>query len=195
MKSETKVDLAEALCSISPAVRDAFTKSHEALLAAGIPHILIGGLAVNAHGYYYSTKDVDYLVRAHDAFVSSAGVMRFRPEVPFRVNDVAIDYLTPDSKGFPEVIQRALDEALDMAEKRSDLTAVIPDWLLVYMKLSVGRLKDQAAVTGLIQAGLDVPAVRSELVRIVIDRNATETKQLTRVLSLFDRCIEAAASE
>jgi hypothetical protein len=40
----------------------AATRCHEALTAAGIPHALVGGVAVCLHGYQRTTVDVDLLV-------------------------------------------------------------------------------------------------------------------------------------
>lgn len=39
---------------------------HEALAAAGVPHAVIGGVAVCLHGYRRNTVDVDLLVRTED---------------------------------------------------------------------------------------------------------------------------------
>ena len=42
---------------------------HEALAAAGVPHTVIGGVAVCLHGYRRNTVDVDLLVRTEDMTV------------------------------------------------------------------------------------------------------------------------------
>jgi hypothetical protein len=40
---------------------------HQLLSAAGIPHALLGGVAVCLHGYQRNTVDVDLLIRGEDA--------------------------------------------------------------------------------------------------------------------------------
>lgn len=155
------VDLDEALRGIGPNVRQAFELSHDALVALRIPHVLVGGLAVNAYGHHYATRDVDYLVDAADAFTGSL-VLSHRTGVPFEVKGVAIDYVTlrPD---FPAGVQEAMRANVEAARSRADYTVVVQDWLLVWMKLNAGRSKDYAAVEGLLQAGLDAESVREHL--------------------------------
>jgi hypothetical protein len=43
------------------------TQCHQLLQAAGIPHALVGGVAVCLHGYQRNTVDVDLLVRREDS--------------------------------------------------------------------------------------------------------------------------------
>lgn len=42
-------------------------RTHEVLDEAGIPHAILGGVAVGLHGYRRNTIDVDFLVRREDA--------------------------------------------------------------------------------------------------------------------------------
>ena len=181
--SFTKIDLDKALREIGPKVQRAFDLSHGALLRAGIPHVVVGGLAVNAYGHHYSTHDVDYLVDAEDAFEGKV-VLTHRPGVPFQVGGVPIDYVTEDAR-FPQAVREAMRANVEAARQRDDKVAVIQDWLLVWLKLNVGRSKDVAAVVGLIQAGLDVENVRDRLVDAGPER----------VVAFFDRCIEEAEAE
>ncbi len=46
---------------------DAARRAHEVLAEAGLPHALIGGVAVCLHGYERNTVDVDLLVRRDEA--------------------------------------------------------------------------------------------------------------------------------
>jgi hypothetical protein len=46
---------------------DAARRAHEVLSEAGLPHALIGGVAVCLHGYERNTVDVDLLVRRDEA--------------------------------------------------------------------------------------------------------------------------------
>lgn len=176
-KSYTKVSIEQALKSVSPDVRRAFELSHEVLQRVGVPHVLVGGLAVNAYGHHYSTADVDYLVDPNDVFEGTL-VVTHKPGVPFRIGDVNVDYVTaaPD---FPEVIRDAMANVVEEARQHPDMVVVIPDGLLVWMKLNAGRSKDVAAVEGMLAAGLDVDTVR-EFLDQVGD---------TRVSELFERCV------
>lgn len=57
-----------------------------ALNDEGVPFIVVGGLAVNAHGYPRFTQDVDLVVRLEPAQVRGAfralGALGYRPRVP-----------------------------------------------------------------------------------------------------------------
>jgi hypothetical protein len=46
---------------------DMARRCHDVLDASGLPHALVGGVAVMLHGYRRNTVDVDVLVRSHDA--------------------------------------------------------------------------------------------------------------------------------
>lgn len=46
---------------------DAALASHAVLSAAGLPHAVLGGVAVCLHGYQRNTIDIDLLVRSEDA--------------------------------------------------------------------------------------------------------------------------------
>jgi len=70
-----------------------------ALNAAGVPFIVVGGLAVNAHGYGRLTWDVDLVVPLrpdiiHGAFGALAS-LGYRPRVPVT------------AEGFGDPVQRA----------------------------------------------------------------------------------------
>jgi hypothetical protein len=179
--SYSRVNLDKALASVSPAVKQAFEMSSGRLTNMDIPHVLIGGLAVNAHGYHYATADVDYLVAAGDAFEGSF-ILTHKAGIPFEVAGVQVDYVTirPD---YPPMVQDAMQAALTAAKKQSTRIVIVQDWLLVWMKLEVGRTKDLAAVEGLLSVGLDAAYVREKLM---------EAGSSIRVLGLFDRCVAKA---
>jgi predicted nucleotidyltransferase len=178
--SVTTVDLDKALRSVSPDVREAFESAHEALQKKGIAHVLVGGLAVNAYGHRYSTSDVDFLVTQEEAF-DGTRVLVHKAGVPYKIAGVPVDYVMSDS-AMPLRVQEAMAENLEVARERADKTIVVQDWLLVWMKLNVGRTKDLAAVEGLLRAGLDADAVREELA----------VTGPARVVELFDRCVKKA---
>ncbi len=154
---------------------------HAALQALGIPHVLIGGLAVNAHGYQHSTRGVDWLVPTHAAFDGDA-VVTFKPGVPISVSGVQVDYLTPDA--FPAYIQSRMEQVLTRAEGEGPMV-VLPYDLLAFMKLTANRSKDRAAVVELIHAGMDVDAVRRAL-------TAAGDAQIQHT---FERCVVQAEEE
>lgn len=59
---------------------------HAALAKAGIPHAIVGGVAVCLHGYRRNTVNLDVLVRHEDsaeiqAALAEAGLV-FRPSGP-----------------------------------------------------------------------------------------------------------------
>jgi hypothetical protein len=111
----------------------------------GIAHVLIGGLAVNAYGYHYSTHDVDFLVRKDDVFDGEA-IITHKPGVPHAVGGVAVDYLTIRDD-YPEAVKAAMEDALCQADD-SMYASVVSDGLLVWMKLNAGRTKDLAGCGG-----------------------------------------------
>lgn len=159
---EKKQGVDAALSAVNEDVRVALGESHSALLKLGIPHVLIGGLAVGAHGYAYATKDVDYLVPESSAFDGKL-VITFKPGVPIRVGDVGIDYLVPTEE--PEIVQKAMMECLEEAEQNPDNVAVVPLYLLAYMKLKAGRAKDVAAIVELLKVGIDPAPVEAFLIQ------------------------------
>lgn len=151
--------LEAALDGVNARVRRAFEISHEQLTALGIPHALVGGLAVGAHGYQYATQDVDWLVPTAAAFDGTAFLM-FKPGIPIRAENVVIDYLTPE--GPPNVVE-AMEIALRTSEATPGHIVIVPPELLVWMKLKAGRGKDTGAIIELLHAGLDEDSVRTFL--------------------------------
>lgn len=158
---------------VAEKVLAAWRTASEALRAAGIRHVVVGGLAVGANGHPRATKDVDFLV-GDDAFVHHAGgVVTMNPALPIQVNGVPIDYLSPraDEGHLAEALVSASGGFLDAPR-------------LVYMKLRASRLRDKSDVACLINAGVDVDACRAHL--------AAHAPEL---LESFDKLVEQAASE
>ena len=64
-----------------------------ALNDAGVPFIVVGGIAVNAHGYGRLTADVDLVVRLHPDTVRAAfgslASLGYRPLVPVTADGFA----------------------------------------------------------------------------------------------------------
>ena len=129
---------------VAPAVLEAMKLASEALIRANVRHVVVGGLAVGANGYPRATKDVDFLVGG-EAFVHHTnGLVTMRPEVPFQVNGVAVDLLSP------QVGEDFLEQAL--AEPPGTMIDAPP---LVYLKLKSPRRKDQVDVIEMIKGGID----------------------------------------
>jgi len=61
-------------------------KIFRALNAAGVQYLVVGGLAVNAHGYLRFTKDIDFVVQLLPENIKQAfaalGDLGYRPNVP-----------------------------------------------------------------------------------------------------------------
>lgn len=173
--------LERAMAAVHPDVKEALLQSHAALAALGIPHVVIGDLAVGAHGYFYATRRVDYLVPEASAFEGKV-VITFKPGVPIRVGDVPIDYLVPEG---PENVRQRMEECMARALASPAEMTYVPSDLLTYMKLKAGRAKDIGAVVELLKTGMDPDATRAFL------RASADGVVLER----FDRCVLKAAEE
>jgi hypothetical protein len=135
---------------VNPRVLEARARASDAMRSMRVRHIVVGGLAVGAHGYPRATKDVDFLV-GKEAFEHHAGgIVTMR--VPIEVNGVAVDYLSVHDD------EQHLVDAL-AAEPGSFAPAPV----LVYLKLRSPRSKDRTDVIELIKAGIDVKECRSYL--------------------------------
>ena len=138
-------DIEEARAAISDDVMSAARDASSVLTSLGIPHALIGGIAVGCYGAARATGDVDFLVHEADAFVGST-VLSFRGGVPIVVRGVSIDYLTPEGSPY----RALLDEALRTAHEGP--VPIIPLEGLVIMKLEAGRRRDLDDVRRLLAA-------------------------------------------
>jgi hypothetical protein len=160
-----------ALSALSPKVRKALLESHKALTELGIPHVVVGGIAVGAHGVPRATKDVDFLV-ADSAFTKHGKLVAFAPGVPIQVDGIMIDYLS--------IVEGKEMEKL-VAQVSKDLT-VVPIEQLMYMKLVANRPKDVGDVLALLEAGIDSDGVREWL-----------AQHAPEVVARFDRMVRRSA--
>jgi len=126
------------------------------LTELGIPHALIGGLAVGLHGYPRTTKDVDFLVGS-EAFERTEPVLVFRAELRDLVRVGVVD-LMPLPLGHGELAEH-------LSVLTDDGVPVIGVEALVLLKLLANRPQDRADVGQLIDVGLDVSAVTGYLRR------------------------------
>ena len=78
---------------------DVAVQCHHALRDAGVPHAILGGVAVCLHGYQRNTVDLDLLVRREDQAkvretLESAGLQWSAEQVEFRTaGGVAVQFL------------------------------------------------------------------------------------------------------
>lgn len=150
-------DLQAALNSVAPDVAEAAREASERLRQAGIRHVLIGGLAVGAHGYHRATKDVDFLL-GPEGFIYHGKLLTYRPEVPLRYGNVAIDSLE----------EPVLASRFAVLPKPGEVP-VLPVEALVAMKLVAWRPRDRNDVQELYARGAfvrpDVVAFLDDITR------------------------------
>ena len=120
----------------------------------GVPHALIGGLAVGMHGHPRATKDVHYLV-GREAFVRTTPVLQFREELGAIVRIGIIDFMPIPQNYFD------LARFLQIPAK-GDIPIIAAEGLIT-LKLDANRPQDRADVVALMRAGLDTVAVRKYL--------------------------------
>lgn len=121
--------------------------------------VLVGGLAVQHHGYVRLTEDIDILIpRADYDRLVAEGVIKFWMLKRFNPN-VQVDVLTEgkDRNPDPSVVRDPSSPNLPTLEG------------LIYLKLLAGRLKDHADVAELLKVhGFD-PEIRQHLTAITND--------------------------
>lgn len=140
---------------VSPEILRRAEQVSAQLGALGIPHALVGGLAVGVHGYPRGTKDVDFLVGS-EAFASLEPLLQFREELSEIVRAGETDIMSvPVGHG-------ELAEELGMGEE----VPVISLPGLVLMKLLAFRPRDREDVRALLlQDSRRIRQVRDHLLR------------------------------
>lgn len=126
------------------------------LAELGIPHALIGGLAVGLHGHPRATKDVDFLV-GEEAFDRTEPLLVFRAELRDLVRVGVVD-LMPLPRGHEE-----LAEYLELPAG-NEIPVIGPEGL-VLLKILANRPQDRADVSTLLRHGLSVASVTAYLRR------------------------------
>ena len=131
---------------------DALKVASRALAEAGVRHVIVGGIAVGAHGYPRATKVVDFLVGDEAFERHPGGLVTMRAGIPIQVNGVAIDLLS-------------IGEGEDhLAEALGAVPGSVADAApLIYLKLKSPRHKDRTDVIELVKVGIDVDGVRAYL--------------------------------
>jgi hypothetical protein len=176
--------VADALAMLHADVRNAVITASVYLTEHGVKHALIGGIAVNAHGYAVNTTDADFLVEDASFFQGAGRRIALAPgptEVRGERLAVRIDYLSghayPNLPILEEEARLPPDPGLDVP--------VVGLFPLLYMKLSAWRAKDQSHVIGLLNAGsVDVRAFEQWLAE-----HGTDAARLRERLA---RLVEAA---
>jgi hypothetical protein len=140
-------DLSSVEGVVSPRVLDAMRAASNELARLGVPHALVGGLAVGAHGYPRATKDVDFLVGDEAFERHEGGIVTMKPGVPIQIGGVLIDLLSAQ----PE--EGALT-GVPVVPAPGDVP-VAPVEALVHLKLKSPRMKDASDVVELLKAGVD----------------------------------------
>ena len=135
---------------VSGRVLDDALRVANALTALGVPHALVGGLAVGLHGHPRATRDVDFIVGT-EAFATTSPGLTFREEL----QDVV-------RWGVVDLIAALPDDPVLVAELAQGTTGSVPVVgieVLVLMKLRASRTQDIADVEALVRAGADVAEV------------------------------------
>lgn len=148
----TRPDASLLVDVVASKVLEALKLASEALTRAQIRHVVVGGLAVGANGYPRATKDVVFLVGAEAFHHHANGLVTMRHEVPFQVNGVAIDLLSPEAG--EDFLERTLDAVPG---------SIMESAPLVYMKLKSPRRKDHVDVIEMIKGGIDIRQCRAFL--------------------------------
>ena len=148
----TKPDLALLVDVVAAKVLEALRLASEALTAAQVRHVVVGGLAVGANGHPRATKAVDFLV-GDEAFEHHGKLVSLRAGLPFQVDGVAVDFLSAGK-----------DEPFLADALAAPPGSVIEAAPLVYLKLKASRMQDRADVVALIKASLDVEVCRAYLI-------------------------------
>lgn len=131
----------------------------------GVPHVLIGGLAVGLHGHPRATKDVDFMV-GHEAFARTEPLLVYREELEHLV---AIGHT--DIMSVPPALPSLADEL-----SSDDEVPVISLPALVLMKLDAFRPRDREDVRTLLR-------VHRHRLREVRDHLATHAPSMVHRLA------------
>ena len=125
---------------VSPAILSRARDISRLLKDLGVPHVLIGGLAVGIHGHPWVTKDVDFMVGV-EAFSSTDPLLIYREELTNLVHIGETDIMSVPAKYPGLTAELRLEEGIPVISLRG----------LVLMKLAAFRARDQEDVRVLLQ--------------------------------------------
>ncbi|MBW1881034.1 MAG: hypothetical protein JRJ84_22000 [Deltaproteobacteria bacterium] len=120
------------------------------LTELGVPHALVGGLAVGLHGHPRATKDVDFIVGV-EAFATTSPLLTFRAELAEVVQWGVIDLIAALPKDPPL--------AGELSRGAAGTIPVVGIEVLILMKMRASRTQDVADVEALVRSGADVGSV------------------------------------
>ena len=132
------------------------TDASESLRSMGVKHMLVGGLAVGAHGWPRATRDVDFLVDDSAFVKTESGVVTLRAGIPVQAHGIAIDTISVRED------ERHLLASIASAQS-SEGVPVAPIEALVYLKLASPRAHDRQDVVNLVRAGAELDRIRGHL--------------------------------
>ena len=125
---------------VAPAILRRAGRVSSLLRELGVPHALIGGLAVGVHGHPRATRDVDFLVGA-EAFSHTTPVLMYRQELAeiVRTGETDIMSIPTDYPGLAAELR--LEDDIPVISLRG----------LILMKLVAFRPRDQGDVGSLVR--------------------------------------------
>lgn len=173
-----KPELGDAFDVVAKKIVDATIAASARLKELGIRHALVGGLAVGAHGWPRSTKDVDFLVGMEAYEEWPGGIISPVRGLPIDVGGVSIDNLPAEGA--------VLEEALSLATESEGIPVARVE-TIIYMKLLSPRPKDRLDVAELILSGVD-----PHVVVLYLESNAPE---LSRKFSSIVADVQASQVE
>lgn len=148
-------DLTQALTEVlHPSYHAQLEEVSRRLASAGIPFLLVGGVAVGAYGEPRGTKDIDLLLPLE--VWTRPGSALLVP--PLDVTDLSKIELIVIPEGLEQLEPIAERTALEW----SGIRIVAPEVLAV-MKLKADRFQDRADVAALLDAGLALKSVHAVL--------------------------------
>lgn len=164
--------------TVPEALRTAAIEGSAMLRAAGVRHVLVGGVAVSCNGYGRTTQNVDFAV-GPCAFEYRDKAWFLRIGLPFKILGIPIHYVAP-SNPFEQAM---LDQYLEIPA--ASHVPVLPLEPLVVMKLISMRHKDLADLVELFKR--QIPNLDS--VRAFVASN------LPSQVSMLDELITCAEDE
>lgn len=135
---------------VAQRVLDDALRVSSVLTALGVPHALVGGLAVGLHGHPRATRDVDFIV-GEAAFATTSPLLTFREELVDVVRWGVVDLIAA-LPGDPVLVA-------ELADGAPGVVPVVGIEVLVVMKLRASRSQDLADVEAVVRAGADIAAV------------------------------------
>lgn len=142
--------------NLPPKVLDVAHKIHEQLEQLGVPHVLVGGIAVGAYARNRTTEDVDVLIRREDvAKLPKGEALGLIEGFSVKVDGLPVDFIV--------ATKPYLKQAVGNPTVIDGIPLLSPE-ALVAMKLQAGRTKDMADVVEILKSGkVDVQKARDFL--------------------------------